>query len=517
MARELLSVVCVIFAQGGVMSVRFRITGFGFAVALLQMAIGVQAYDLQIGRNYTSSTLWSDYDTRPPDTTGAVGPGAVVEFTNGSYRCYDKSTGTLVAADPLNGFWQAAGATPAGDGAFGPRVIYDLASSRWFASAADDRTGSGNILLAVSNTSDPLDGWQAFSIDPDPADTFQFDAPALGINADGVFVCANANDGNGNASLVLSVPKSDLTSIVPSVTNCTLLFPGDPQTLGYGLQPAVDFGLSVGRGALLAVDYTAFGVLDHTSVLGADTPSASLSGTTYIDVPATSYPPRAAQPGGAWPIDTGDDTIQSSVYKVGGSLWAVHTIDVAGRAGLQWYEIDEATSTLLQSGTISDADYDYYCPSICANDAGVVVIAFNRSGGSPGAGPGCAPDFGSDGTGDEYASLYAALGETSGGTTTFGVPLALVTGSDTYEVSPDGDEINAWGRHSALVRDPDDPFTFWAFGQYASGANEYSTRIVELHTNSIEAVPEPGTLGLVAVGLLGLIAWRRRAATAPKA
>jgi hypothetical protein len=252
----------------------------------------------------------------------------------------------------------------------------------------------------------------------------------------------------------------------------------------------------VNREPLLAVDYSSFGLLNHTSILDADTGAASLSGTTDITIPTTAYPPGAAQPDGALQLDIGDDRFASSVYKVGTSLWAVHTIDVGGRAGLQWYEIDEPTSALLQSGTISDADYDYFCPSICANEAGIVVIAFNRSAGSGPQGP------------DEYASVYAVWGETSGGTTTFSVPLALVTGSGSYEVAAGQEETNAWGRHSALARDPDDSFTFWAFTQYASDVDEYSTRITELKVTQ-ESIPEPGTWALMAAGLASLVIWRR--------
>src|SRR6266436_1539638 len=90
----------------------------------------------------------------PPDTDGAVGPNAIVELLNNLYRVYDKS-GALLQTSRLQDFWLNAGVTLAGF-AFDPRVVYDPASQRWFASSAANPRVPGNpILLAVSNTSDP--------------------------------------------------------------------------------------------------------------------------------------------------------------------------------------------------------------------------------------------------------------------------------------------------------------------------------------------------------------------------
>ena len=36
------------------------------------------------------------------------------------------------------------------------------------------------------------------------------------------------------------------------------------------------------------------------------------------------------------------------------SLWAVHSVEIDGRAAIEWYEIDAVTDSLLQNGTIQD-------------------------------------------------------------------------------------------------------------------------------------------------------------------
>ena len=87
--------------------------------------------------------------------------------------------------------------TPAGL-PFDPRVLYDPVSQRWFASSAENAFVPNDILLAVSNTSDPTQGWQAISISSDPTGQTWADFPMLGINEDGVFIVADRFAGGTN-------------------------------------------------------------------------------------------------------------------------------------------------------------------------------------------------------------------------------------------------------------------------------------------------------------------------------
>jgi len=101
----------------------------------------------------------------PPDTMGAVGPTAVVELNNLQLSVYDKLGLSALQRTPLNDFWIAAGVAPLGGGAFDPRILYDKQSGRWIAAAVDGfaanpvNNGPNNILVAVSNTSDPRGAW----------------------------------------------------------------------------------------------------------------------------------------------------------------------------------------------------------------------------------------------------------------------------------------------------------------------------------------------------------------------
>jgi hypothetical protein len=175
-----------------------------------------------------------------PDTDGAVGPDRFVEFINGAYRVYDL-TGTVLQTMSADEFWTAAGVTPTDP--FDPRVLYDPASGRWFASSADGQTAPGNILLAVSKTSDPTQGWQAFSI-PASADGASWaDFPTLGVNQEGVYLSAKQFSGltSGN-QILIAVPKADLLLPTPSIAKATFFY--SPRDTGGDNQPAVAYQAS---------------------------------------------------------------------------------------------------------------------------------------------------------------------------------------------------------------------------------------------------------------------------------
>src|SRR5205085_840554 len=83
------------------------------------------------------------------------------------------------------------------------------------------------------------------------------------------------------------------------------------------------------------------------------------------------------------------------------SLNTAQCINIGGRAGIQWYKINESNGALLQTGTIADANFDFIDPSIATNPNGDVVIGYSRTSAST------------------FVGAYASVGTTSGGVTTF--------------------------------------------------------------------------------------------------
>lgn len=412
---------------------------------------------LVVDLDFQGSSYPTDSGFIPPDTDGAVGINHFVEMINGRFSVYSKSDGALVQTSSLDAFWTNAGVTPQ-DFAFDPRVIFDHDSQRWFALSVDNPGAANSFLLAVSATANPTGSWKAFQIDSDSTNANWADFPTLGIDADGVYLSANMfgiSDETFGVTVV-SIPKSDLLLSSPSIANLAKF--ENQSSIGSTVQPAVDFGASDGRSALLGEIVTP---LVRTNVLGAGTAGATLSSSVNISVAGVSQPPTADQPGSAANLNTGDARFSGSVFEFGDSLWAVRSVDVDGRSAIRWYEISEVTNAVLQTGTISDTALSFYFPSIAANEFGDIVIGFSGSGAS------------------QYASSYAILGQTISGVTSFGTPLLLEAGSAEYE-RLDGIGRNRWGDYSATTRDPTDPRVFWTIQEYASATNEWSTRITKL-------------------------------------
>jgi hypothetical protein len=400
----------------------------------------------------------------PPDSDGAVGPSQFVELVNGVYRVYDKS-GTVLQQLPLDQFWSSAGATPQGF-AGDPRVLYDPESQRWFAAALDFNFGPPDnpsaYLLAVSNTSDPTQGWHAF----DFGQTFDF--TELGINKDGIYL-ATADGTGGNIDFV-AIPKSDLLATTPTVANASFFKTFFANT-GPSPQPAIAPDLSGSEAILgLGPDFLKISSIDST----ATAPALDTQDRTIIVPEGSQNTKGATQKGSTVAINTGNLDFSSSVVMQGGKLFGVETIAQTpdqGHPGLRWFEIGNPLTApvVLDSGIISPPGLDVYYGSIAVNPLGQVVIGFSGSGPN------------------DYPSAYAVAGNLNGDVLQFGDPVLLKAGVAPETLPAFGN--NAFGRfgdYSTTTFDPTDPSHFWTIQEWTS-ASGWSTEISEI----IFAPPAP--------------------------
>jgi hypothetical protein len=454
-----------------------------------------------IGQNF-SGLSYQDGPVIPADNSGAVGLNHIVQVTNQGFAIYDKATGRVERKTSLDSFWRSTG-LPAANATnnFDPRVLFDPSSQRWLTIAADrtDANGqpqnfplSNRVVLAVSESADPTQGWRGFSLPASATGTSLFaDAPTLGIDADGIHIAANMFDANLNnpTSTLFAIGRSQLLNAAPNQLVYDSRFGVPNADYGNSLQPVVDFSNHPADGR---ADF--FAVAGNNQLLRSSlTIGQGVTAPQPIVVRDFFTAPNALQPNGSRNLETGDPRLSSSLVRSQGSIWMVHTTaDATGNhAVLRWLEVDAQTNQVKQQGEIGDGEHDYFYPSIALNEFGNVVIGFNRSGA------------------DEYVSSYAVAASTDGDATTFGQPQLLKAGVDNY-YQTFGFGRNRWGDSSATVFDPSDPLSFWTFQQVAGKDNQWSTQISQIRLGKSIKVPEPA----VGIGLLlaaGIVMRRRGA------
>lgn len=442
-----------------------------------------------IGQNFTGSNF-NQSGFIPPDTMGGVGPNHIVEILNGRYAVYSKTGVLQPGSSSLNQFWISAGVAPSGNFAFDPRVIYDQYSGRWFAAAVDNAGAANNYLVAVSNSSDPTAGWSGYKIDSDANNSHWADYPMLGLNRDVVTVSANMfplGAGSTDTSFIV-IDKSSLIGGAPITTKIENAGLGNT---GFAPQPAWDQDNNNLPQKILSAFNKGAGSLKTSSIQPPlATPTLNTPGG-FITVTARSSPPTIDQPTAAANIEAGDSRFSGNVIqqlipgRVNPSLWAVHGVEISGRAAIEWYEIDATTNLLLQSGTISHASLAFNYPSIAVNDFGDVVIGF--SGADP----------------NTFMSTYFVGGTTTAGVTTFGPATQTKPGVARYQ-RLDSINRNRWGDYSATVVDPANPLHFWTFQEWASAQDIWSIQITQI------IVPEPAPATWTAVAMIASFLRKRR-------
>lgn len=450
-----------------------------FAILIVVSICQTAVFGFSIGTNFTGPTF-SEARFVPPDTMGGVGPDHIAVLINGYFEVFDR-VGVSQMSKSLNDFFIDAGVTPAGAFAFDPRILYDKFSERWFATAVDNQRGPNNILFAVSSSSDPSGDWTAFSVDSDSTDQTWADLPMMGINSEVVVITATMPSltSGRRTTNALILPKSDLLTSNPSIAHATFI---EDSLIPIAAQPVVDLDNGNLPLTMLSDGVTSFQTKLHWRYQISGTPNAPdvelafavpttfRVGTTPVD-----------QPGTKADVHAGDTRIFSNVVGQNGSEWAVHGVDEAGRAAIEWFEIDQVTGTPLQQGIISDSSLGLNFASIAVNDMGDVVIGF--SGGGP----------------NTFMSSYAVVGTTTAGVTHFGPITQLTAGLSDYERLDDRDR-NRWGDYSATVIDPLDSNRFWTFQEFVVAEDEWAIQVTEI------VVPEPSAMLLFFFGLA--LTWR---------
>ncbi len=402
--------------------------GGGSAPTLLSSFLG-PGFRTEAGSNFV-----------PPDTCGAVGIDHFVSIVNQNLSAYVKTSGTRVLDVDLRVFFGVSG--ECGD----PRVGFDPTSQHFFVLATDfiDR-----IFVAYSNTSDPTGAWTKTSfITSQGTDTGAWpDYPTLGMNSDFVTTCALMVSDRFSMTCFAIDKNAWLSTGVLTVKAFRNL------VYDAGMHPAVTWDATAPQ---FMVSPALLGLRIRRLDLPANDPT--LSDLGVAPAPNVFSPPWVPQLDGP-PFYVLEGRLMNSIW-VNGSLWTTHCIGSGGRAASRWYQIDTASITVAQSGTVRDPSLSYFMPSIAVNANGNVALGF--SGSSP----------------DQYPGAYFTGRRVSDPPGEMGIPVQYKAGEGAYIDPYSGPR---WGDYSLTSLDPTNELRFWTIQEYARPRGEFwSTFIAEM-------------------------------------
>lgn len=399
--------------------------------------------------------LKDDNSTIPPGVSGAIGPYHIVTMHNSQVRITTRA-GAQLAIMPLKQFWSALSPFATDRGPFDPRCLYNPFLKRWIASACcDSHTIQASLLLAISDSSDPYEGWTFWRIDADITDKNWADYDMLGYAGDKIAITTNLYDLNMDSFTkgnILVFSADDLMhqgvgaytrfgEIASSFAPATNL-DGDSDDL-YLLQ---DWSGGAGMVRLSAIRGVAG---DERAFPGIAYPAASERWATI----AGGDDDIAEQATIANRIYCFDSRMQNCVIR-NHTLWGTHTIFLPNRhptrASVQWWQLS-LNGDIIQHGRVDDSTghCQYAYPSLAVNRNGDALIGFTKF------------------EADQYPS--AAFSMHLQGDSPNAITPATVYAKGCapyYKVKTSGK--NRWGDFTTTCIDPLDENTLWTLQEYSS-------------------------------------------------
>ena len=395
----------------------------------------------------------NQFSIEPPDQGLCVGNGYVIEAVNLVVGLRDSLTNTRIGAvTSLNKFFGLPSAIQRpplavvrGPVTSDPKCLYDSDTKRFFVTILKAEVnpttgaflGSTSVLIAVSKTSDPTQGFQIFDLNTtndgsngvsNPDCPCLPDQPLIGMDKNGLYISTNefplfANGFNGAQIYGVSKQKLAAAASVGSgmlppvfyVNAGTLPVPPEDVSNGgiwYTVQPAVTPPNKPGnlgndnqqQGVqyfLSALDFAgtpdkrvAVWALSNTNSLQSAVPDLKLqvavvgTNTAYLSPPRSVQKPSATTPAPR-KIDGGDDRMQQ-VMDVDNTLYGSLTTAIgdpaAPRSGIAYWGIKPKWTAGKLSGTVRVEGYVsvdgnfLQRPSLAINHQGKGIIAFSLIG-----------------------------------------------------------------------------------------------------------------------------------------
>jgi hypothetical protein len=376
----------------------------------------------------------------PPDTNLAVGPSHVVETVNETMATYNKSTRAQVASEDLTTLFN--GLPNTGDiGPFDPSVMYDDSAGRFVIEAVirDGTNSKCFVDFAVSNTSDPTQGWTTFAIEVDQSGKYWSDNGKIGFNNDAIVYTGNLYTFS-NSFFGEDIVTIATSSVGGSLTDNVIIQPGVFSLIPARMHASTAGGpmwfvMSDNNGA------TSIDVVRMDNVLGSPTFTTTALSVNGYGRPTSNIP----QLGGSISVAKVDSRVLN-VEWYNNNLVASLNSSIGSDAAAAWFEFNTAgvSPGLTQQGVIHPATgVSTYEPAVGVDAKGDIGLTYMESSAS------------------EFVSMYLAGRRPSDPAGAMPATMLAAAGSTPLFAS---DRV---GDYAGISLDPSAPNSFWA-------ANEYS-------------------------------------------
>jgi hypothetical protein len=286
---------------------------------------------------------------RQVDPQIAVGGGYVFHGTNSGFTIYDKE-GNYVDGVPQSEF----------NGGIDPKMFFDV-NNRVFGFDLWnpwDKEKLKPVNISISETDDPRGAWNTYPV------------PAPG-GVDGGAI------GHSKKWLGYSFPGGDDKTFVMKMED---VIAGEPAT-------AYHFKGTLGLPAfnqdesddLIFVSFPGKDILITTVGAGADgTPVVTKTVKAPHGIKYFGWPPSSPMKGTDKKTASGDRRPKNLVVQ-NGCIWFSHTVNVEGRAGVQWHQV-KLDGTFVQSGRVAHKVNSFIETTIGVNKNEDVVVGFQETG-----------------------------------------------------------------------------------------------------------------------------------------
>ncbi len=311
----------------------------------------------------------------PPDNAMAINTRGQIMCAINSRIIVVDTNGTRLVDRSLDAFFRGS-LTPPPLARFlcDPRVIFDVLSRRFIVTAmtCEGRSSTSQILIAVSKTENPQDGFWAYDVRPaqlaSNGSSFWFDFPNLTVTEHRLVLSANLFDESRNyaQSFVLDIRKQPLLDgVQPTDADRTrfMRLAGDP----YAPYPV---GVSSNRSDRAVLISNGFGSSDQSILDLYEFTTSSTAATTVVRsqvaVPTFRAPGFSPQPSSNVLLSCFDQRGAGAVF-VRDNLHYVFTVNGAGgRSEIMYVVLSNATGTwrVVTSSRIAQPARSLAYPSI---------------------------------------------------------------------------------------------------------------------------------------------------------